>query len=505
MMEYKKSLIKKAGYAVALSLLLCDFAVAQVQNTQGRAEIESAADQTNGVNDVQKLDYITAYGMQQKAWNNPLEHLGEGQSRPGYSKYSWKKDLVLPIRLREGMMTLINFPNWEVVEEVWIGSSDAFTAEIASPNSLMLSMEADVIGVDSNMIVFGRSGNRYAFYLRSEGYNTDRITHSLVDVVVKDKDIPESVSGSLKSSANVKGKGLNKGATTSSSVATNAPIDWLENINVNPEAFRFDIDVFVPNPVDIGWAPERVWRDEIFTYIDLGKKALSSNERPVVNLIVQDSEVPVGFRTRGPNGRLIVVEAVGDLVLRNGRRLICLKLRKDPAYGLDRVEYAPQKDKFDLGGNYKGAVTENKKSEVAEASEPTVNHDLYSAKGTNGASSETAIAADKYRRADTMNYLYSGEDKASSYSDVYNNSNIALELGTSEEIPELEALWDKIYKANSKTLAGIEPYFSVDAKIEDGREMFHLRAGPIKEIPFGEHICVVLGKTGFKCSVIKTQ
>jgi len=459
---------------------------------QGVAEIESASEQSRGINPVQKLDYITAYGMQQKAWNNPLEHLGEGQSRPGYSKYSWRKDLVLPIRLREAMMTLINFPSWEVIEEVWIGSADSFSSEIASPNSLVLSVEPDMIGVDSNMIVFGRSGNRYAFYLRSEAYNTDRITHSVVDIMVRDKDIPDGVLG-VRSKGGKSGK-RGKGTAVSSSVPTNAPIDWLENIDVNPEAFRFDVDVFIPNPADISWAPDRVWRDEIFTYIDLGKKVLSSNERPIVNLLIQESEVPVGFRTRGPNGRLIVVEAVGDMVLRNGQRLICLKLRKDPSYGLDRVDYAPPKDKFDLGGNYKGQIpmTSDKDSSA---------RDLYSARN---AEDGDYTATENYRRSDTMNYLYSG-DKETGSEDVVDSSNIALELGTSEDIAELESLWDNIYKTNSGVLKGIEPYFSIDAKVDTAKDVFHLRAGPIKEIPFGEHICVVLGKSGFKCSVIKTQ
>ena len=459
--------------------------------SQGAAAIESAAEQSLGNNPVQKLDYINAYGMQQKAWNNPLEHLGEGQSRPGYSKYLWRKDLVLPIRMREGMMTLINFPSWEVLEESWMGSSDAFSSEIVSPNSLMLSVEPDMIGVDGNMIVFGRSGNRYAFYLRSEAYNTDRITHSLVDIIVRDKDIPDSVTGVNSKGGKAGKKG--KGATVSSSVPTNAPIDWLENIDVNPEAFRFDVDVFVPNPTDVSWAPDRVWRDEIFTYIDLGKKSLSSNERPIVNLIIQGSEVPVGFRTRGPNGRLIVVEAIGDMVLRNGQRLICLKMRKDPSYGLDRVDYAPEKNKFDLGGNYKGQVP-------AGSDDGSDLSKLYSSNNSGDTDFSTVESS---RRTDTMNYLYSGKENVSgNYADY---SNISLELGTSENIGELESLWDNIYKANSGVLKGIEPYFSIDAKVDAAKDVFHLRAGPIKEIPFGEHICVVLGKSGFKCSVIKTQ
>ena len=112
----------------------------------------------------------------------------------------------------------------------------------------------------------------------------------------------------------------------STPAAGGMPADWLKTIPMDPESIRFDLDMFLPNPDDVDIAPDNIWRDNIFTYIDLGPKALTMTQRPIVNLLVQGSEVPVGYRTRGPNSRLIVVEAVGDLVLRNGKKLICVKL-----------------------------------------------------------------------------------------------------------------------------------------------------------------------------------
>lgn len=116
--------------------------------------------------------------------------------------------------------------------------------------------------------------------------------------------------------------------------------DWIEKIPVDPTKFRFDIEVYVPNPDDIVIAPERVWRDNIFTYIDLGDKALTAVQRPIVTLIVERSETPVGFRTAGPNNRLIIVEGMGDMVLRSGKRIVCLKLRRADSDGLENTVYA---------------------------------------------------------------------------------------------------------------------------------------------------------------------
>lgn len=327
------------------------------------AQLEDAIAQTTGEFDQMNLNYIHSLGMQQKAWNDPLSHMGEGQLKPGYSRYSWSPDVVLPIRLREGMMTLINLPSWELIEKVHIGSPESFGGEIAAPNSLLLYADPSYIGVDCNMIVFGRSGNRYVFYLRSETYNTDKITQSVVDVLVGQRYTPVSAGGSLGeyngasvSMSSVSANGFSsapgwsgKGSLTPGSgqnpqiglnTASTGPKDWLASIPVDPESFRFDIDMYLPDPRAVDIAPDNVWRDNIFTYIDLGPKALTMTQRPIVNLIVEDSEVPVGFRTRGPNSRLIVVEGIGDMVLRNGKKLICLKLRRDPATGLEWTDYS---------------------------------------------------------------------------------------------------------------------------------------------------------------------
>ena len=244
---------------------------------------------------------------------------------------------------------MINFPAWEYIDNVFLGNESAFGAQKVAPNGLMVfANNPELVGMDTNMIVFGRSGNRYVFYLRSETFNADRITNAVVDIIVNDtKFVPDDSGKTPFASGAVGGGAAAGGAAVGGTAGKNGkriksfdPLNsWLEDLEVDPEKLKFDIDVFIPNPEDMEIAPERVWRDEIFTYIDLGPKALTMLQRPIVNLLVQGSEVPVGFRTRGPNGRLIVVEGIGDLVLRNGQRVLCLKIRKDPAFGTDWVEY----------------------------------------------------------------------------------------------------------------------------------------------------------------------
>lgn len=56
------------------------------------------ADQSQGQYMPMNLGYagFNSLGMTQAAWLDPLQNLGEGQSKPAYSKYYWSPDLILP-------------------------------------------------------------------------------------------------------------------------------------------------------------------------------------------------------------------------------------------------------------------------------------------------------------------------------------------------------------------------------------------------------------------------
>lgn len=501
------------------------------------AQISDAMAQTAGSFDTINLSYLTSLGMQQKAWNDPMQHLGEGQLKPGYSRYVWTPDVVLPIRLREGMMTLINLPAWELIEKVHIGSPESFGGEIAAPNSLLLYADPTYIGVDSNLIIFGRSGNRYVFYLRSETYNTDRITNSVVDVLVGPKYTPASAGGSLNisngASVTAGGTGSRGGAPGWSGIggntlvaggaqspniglntAGNAPKNWLESIPVDPEKFRFDIDVFIPNPEDIDIAPERVWRDDIFTYIDLGPKALNMTQRPIVNLIVQGSEVPVGARARGPYSRLIVVEGIGDMIMRNGQRIVCLKLRRDPAQGLEYIDYSGSNERIwnadqpsttaSAGGST--APSNAQGENMMEYSNPyATQEDMYAHNmmplPNNIRMSQQASSG----IVDTMSTMNIGVTSDASFQ-VPVTDNIAIELAQGNDIGGLEDKWESIRVKNKDLLQGYNPYFSIDAMAEGGApELFRLRIGPVQDVQTGDVLCDKLSRRGITCSVIRTQ
>jgi hypothetical protein len=270
----------------------------------------------------------------QTAWNNPNVNMAAGSVRPGHAQLHWAPGTTLPIRLRNGMMTMINLPRGEMIEDAIAGNSSLFDFDSMERigNTMMIQPAAGIEGGDTNLILMGSSGNRYIFYVRIEPSTASEITHSQVDVIV------DGFAGSSQSSAASGGPSTSGGSlfnrrrtpTGGTFGADGEDFGWIRSMKIDPAEFRFDLDIFVPNPDDFVIAPERVWRDRIFTYIDFGDKVIAMTQRPVVSILIEGGESPVGFRTDGEHGRLIIVEAVGDMVLRSGQRLVCIKKRSRP-------------------------------------------------------------------------------------------------------------------------------------------------------------------------------
>ena len=267
----------------------------------------------------------------QNAWNNPSANMTSGSTKPGYAQLSWTKGTVLPIKLRSGMVTMVTLPNGEQIEDGMFGDDGLFKFEgTAGTNIMYLTPNPGVQGGDTNLIVTGKSGNKYIFYLRAEPSNSAEVTYSQVEVVMDGGATLPNATGTTTPSGTMSSV-FKKSAPKSNTVGVDGEdYGWIKSMKIDPSEFRFDLDIFVPNPDDYVIAPERVWRDRIFTYIDFGDKVISMTQRPVVSLLVEGGESPVGFRTDGEDGRLIIVEAVGDMVLRSGQRIVCIKKREKP-------------------------------------------------------------------------------------------------------------------------------------------------------------------------------
>jgi ComB9 competence protein len=303
---------RKTITATAVALFATVSMPAMAQNAQSRA-------QAKGNYGEMQADSVKPLGMIQDAWNNPVANKASNQETPGYARFEYVPDKIIPLRLREAMNTTVRFPADETIEDVYVSDPVAFEAIIPRSNVVLLRVKTP--GADGNVVAMGSSGNLYQFYIRGEGANTGRITDMSVDIMV---------TGRSRAAANVT---MNMGGQSRTASASDLKVesDWLKSIGFRPENIVHDLAIYVPQDDSAGVTPERVFRDNQYTYIDYGANADAINEWPVASLVVQGVETPVNVRTAGPNGRMLVVEAVGNIVLRNGLKIVCIKQQARPS------------------------------------------------------------------------------------------------------------------------------------------------------------------------------
>jgi ComB9 competence protein len=464
----------------------------------------------------------------QSAWENPMQNMGENQTKPGYQKIQWEPGSVMPVKLRDGMLTVINFPEWETIKDAYVGDKDFFDGRPVEKNTFMISPVDGRAMADTNLFIFGNSGNKYVFYLKSEPLNSEKITASVIDIAVParySKGGPGAASGgSTGGFAGMKSlMGGQNYRETGDTDWEGEDFGWIKSINVDPTQFRFDLDVFVPNPDDYLIAPERVWRDQVFTYIDFGEKALYMNQRPVVSMLVEGGESPVGFRTEGPQSRLLVVEAIGDLVLRNGQRIVCIKLRSKP-YLLSNPP--PPQNLVAVAGSVGGATGGYGAGAYggATAAMPTAGYAAqggYAEAGTGAVAYGYPAAMYGFGSA-TPDDAAAAAARARTNGSVLpnhyvplvrqNDTKVSVELFKGKSVVELENKWLDLTE-RLPWLDEHTPFYSVETSGVDemgqqryyGGEMYRLRIGPFAQIDVANEVCQKLSLQNVPCSVVRTQ
>ena len=488
--------------------------------------------------------YAEDYGIQ-SAWDNPTANMTTGSSKPGYAQLTWAPGNVLPIKLRNGMVTMITLPNGEQIADAFIGNDGLFDIDVTQGDRTMfISPEASNQGADTNMIVTGQSGNKYIFYLRGEPSNSSEITYSQVDIVLDGNGTLPS-AGATTTSGGAKSI-FTKAATSSNVVGVDGEdYGWIKSMKIDPSEFRFDLDIFVPNPDDYVIAPERVWRDRIFTYIDFGDKVISMTQRPVVSLMVEGGESPVGFRTDGEDGRLLIVEAVGDMVLRSGQRIVCIKKREKPfliadtasvmalaeanvaqsmlsGQSLNNIAYTADMAAMSMGTGYTGTP-------VFVGNNATVNPTTGAGYYMPAGYTVPQVMPTTSASGSVVNMLPTQRNTAGAYLPQNNiplissnQSGVAVELKSDTSVKALEDYWANLLaKFSGQDGEGLlskyknDVFFAVDEQgvgelgaTASSARLYRLRIGPMADIDTAQTLCDKMLKMTngqASCSVVRMQ
>lgn len=274
-------------------------------------------------------------GLTQDAWSVRLRQRGESRMNPGYVRYVYNPANIFPVRTRESMITTIKLPEGVELKQAFSGDDAGFQVGIATPNSI--AIKALYPGVDTNLVAYTNDGRIFTFYVRSEGYNSKSISDFLVDVVMPGQGVVEGSAMTTdtpmaEQDAKYPAQAAERIRDPYSSLLPDTRSkyrEYAEWSDFHPGTVVEDLGVYVPQKEAGGTIPYRVFRDDRFTYVDYGPNATQMTEWPTPLIVVQGVEGPVGFRTAGPGGRMIVMEALGSFVLRNGQRTVVVKPRTD--------------------------------------------------------------------------------------------------------------------------------------------------------------------------------
>lgn len=258
---------------------------------------------------------LPSLGLTQPAWDEPVA--APGQVAPGHLVVHYDPYATTTVRVGENLLTTIRLPGCERIAAVRVG--DAHNFEVTQESGNELSVYAWTPGVDTSLEVRGRTGNRYVFLLRSQQASASDVAD--IAVTVQDR----RACGVVDRVAGRPAPGAPVGTT-----ATGAPMSG------RPEPFApadLDFDryrIFVGEPGHAVIAPDRVYTDGVTTYLDYGRRA-ERMERPAVFAVVDGVDEPVDVRVTGARGQIVAVPVIGDLSLRSGQAVVCIRLRhRDP-------------------------------------------------------------------------------------------------------------------------------------------------------------------------------
>lgn len=258
-------------------------------------------------------------------------------------------DCTYKVRLREYMVSVLELPRGEEIAAVDLGDKTGFSAE---PRGLRrIALRAASHGQDTSLIVYGRSGRVYSFYLRAEGFNSRNVPDLMVRITgtvsIPGDAIGEDVAVvafatepafTPEQLPDVGVVGLTEGPDTDAPEPGDVSdvSGWATTVNrLDPPAGGRDFVADEPfNPGGLtGWGeyelwgsdglrPSTVFRDDRFTYIVFGER-WAAVELPTAYVVVDDIDELVNTRVAGTT---YIVESTRPLItLKSGKSFLCIR------------------------------------------------------------------------------------------------------------------------------------------------------------------------------------
>ena len=252
-------------------------------------------------------------GLIQEAWTTARPE--RGVYRP-----KWAPTRVVKVHLREFITTTISLPRHERIAEWVIGDETHFGTK-AAKLPYQQHVWVKKAGADSNLNVITEAGTIYSFYLRGETWNSGNIGYQVVEIdpVVpgfSTEEVTPEKSGQDIGPAEPARSGSYMEASLSSAAGSSGG-EWLADNPYDPAKIRLDRVMFG----DASIAPQAVFRDDRFTYLDYGGN--TGQPWPAAWAVFDGIDQPVNTR-KSKDGRFFIVETVQPITLRHGQQVVCI-------------------------------------------------------------------------------------------------------------------------------------------------------------------------------------
>jgi len=240
------------------------------------------------------------------------------------------------IRTREFMVTVIELPRGEEIASVDLGDNGGFSVKARGKRRLAVRPVGH--GYDSSLVVYGKSGALYPFYLRAEGFNSYAVPDLVVRIagaVATDtgiavpgfqsntsgetSPIPEGQAGDIAGDPGLSGaRGIVAGLTETAPGTPEG--DFVASAPFDPNALRGWGDYTLWGDKEL--RPETVFRDDHFTYIRFGKR-WKDIELPTAYVVVDGIDELVNTRVQG---QTYIIESTRPLItLKSGESFLCIE------------------------------------------------------------------------------------------------------------------------------------------------------------------------------------
>lgn len=256
-----------------------DVLVEQIENQQREEDAELSRPES------------VPLGQIQAAWD---------KASPGAGVYtiSYQPDRIIRLKTRPFVTTTIVLPEWEKIKDILIGDDELFLSEKKEDNIVSLLSKSE--GCDTSLTIIGQSGNVYGFYVRSDGIHSLHVP----DLVVYVKSYLSRDS---------------KNFFSKKQLIIGSP-DYIDNLPFSPDNLTFSFEMSARDKESQNIAPEFVYSDGIWTWLDFESR-WNTLSLPVVYQIIDGVDTPVNTRIVGTK---IIVQGSGPLTLKSGQKIVCI-------------------------------------------------------------------------------------------------------------------------------------------------------------------------------------